>query len=88
VRRPTEGASGAEIRTKPTIHVGDSRYRFGMRDRETPRRDRRPVRVPESLREERRKAILSLRSTGLAIHAIAERLGIGDNTVRNVLCHG
>ncbi|MGO9928302.1 MAG: helix-turn-helix domain-containing protein, partial [Mycobacterium sp.] len=37
------------------------------------------------MREERRQAILSLRSTGLTIHAIADRLGIDDNTVRNVL---
>lgn len=49
-----------------------------------PRRGRRPPRVPASVREERQQAILSLRSTGLTIHAIAERLGINDNTVRNV----
>ncbi len=52
---------------------------------DTPRRDRRLPRVPASVREERRRAILSLRSTGLTIHAIADRLCIDDNTVRNVL---
>ena len=51
----------------------------------TPRRDRRSVRVPVSLREERRQAIFSLRSTGLTIQAIADQLGIDDNTVRSAL---
>jgi transposase-like protein len=37
-----------------------------------------------SVREERRQAILYLRSTGLTIHAIADQLGIDDNTIRNV----
>ena len=52
---------------------------------ETPRRDRRPPRIPASLREERQQAIFALRSTGLTIQAIAERLGIDDNTVRYAL---
>ena len=51
---------------------------------ETPRRDRRQPRVPASVREARQQEILSLRSTGLTIHAIADQLGIDDNTVRNV----
>lgn len=55
-----------------------------MENSETHRRDRRPPRVPTEAREERRNAILSLRSSGLTIHAIAEQLGIDDNTVRQV----
>jgi DNA-binding CsgD family transcriptional regulator len=35
------------------------------------------------VREERRQAIVSLRSTGLTIQAIADRLGIDDSTVRS-----
>ena len=52
---------------------------------ETPRRDRRPVRVPVSLREERRQAIFSLRSAGLTMQAIADQLGLDNNTVRYAL---
>ncbi len=56
---------------------------------ETSHRGRRPPRVPASvrasMREERRQAVLSLRSTGLTIRAIAEQLGVNDNTVRTVL---
>ncbi len=61
----------------------------GAAQSEPSRRGRRPPRVPASvrasLREERRRAILSLRSNGLTIHAIATELGIDDNTVRSVL---
>jgi hypothetical protein len=43
----------------------------GQSESDAPRRDRRPPRVPAPVREERRQTILSLRSTGFTIHAIA-----------------
>src|SRR5262249_30664766 len=59
--------------------------REGAGESETSRRDRRPPRVPESAREERKQAIFSLRAAGMTIQAIADQLGMDDTTVRKAL---